>query len=88
MPQSAIGSPKPNEHDILTGTNRDGTLMMGTTCGDWTAMTGSSRVGHSDGLGPNASNAPNYRPWNSVHAGDCGDTMPGGGAGRIYCFAP
>src|SRR4051812_47085910 len=30
------GSPAPVEHDILTGSNGDGTLAVGLTCGDWT----------------------------------------------------
>src|SRR5688572_22161889 len=31
------GSPGPNEHDILTGSNADGTLASGLTCADWTS---------------------------------------------------
>jgi len=79
------GSPTPNEHDILTGTTHEGMLSMGNTCGDWTATTGSSFVGHSDGLGPD-NTMPQYAYWNAVHTGQCGNTAPGGGAGRIYCF--
>jgi hypothetical protein len=78
-------SPTPLEHDILTGSNTDGTLLSGMTCGDWSATTGMSQVGHSDGLGPNMQMGT-YASWNSVHTGQCGDTAPGGGAGRIYCF--
>ncbi|HET6339319.1 MAG TPA: hypothetical protein VFG30_39155 [Polyangiales bacterium] len=81
-----IGSPTPNEHDILTGTQRDGTLATGMTCSDWTATSGMSQVGHSDGLGPNQATSGMYSFWNSVHTGQCGNTAPGGGAGRIYCF--
>jgi hypothetical protein len=80
------GSPAPLEHDILTGSTATGMLMSGNTCGDWTALTGNSQVGHSDGLGPNMNSAPPYNQWASVHTGQCGDTAPGGGAGRIYCF--
>jgi hypothetical protein len=80
------GSPAPLEHDILTGALRDGTLNAGMTCGNWTATTGSSFVGHTDGLGPNMSMAAMFIGWNSSHAGQCSDTAPGGGAGRIYCF--
>jgi hypothetical protein len=29
------GSPGPNEHDIMTGSNQDGTLAVGLTCRDW-----------------------------------------------------
>lgn len=85
------GSPTPNEHDILTGSNPDGTVMAGATCEDWTSSSASlaARVGHSDGLGPNQNPAPPFSSWNSVHAtnGTCGNTTPGGGAGRFYCFA-
>jgi hypothetical protein len=33
------GSPSPVEHDMLTGSNADGTLMAGFTCGDWTSTS-------------------------------------------------
>jgi len=32
------------------------------------------------------SGAMPYNYWNSSHTGQCGNTTPGGGAGRIYCF--
>ena len=79
------GSPGPLEHDILTGSNIDGTRNA-NTCGDWTATTGNSMVGHSDGLGPGMSTLDMYVHWTSSHTGQCGNTAPGGGAGRIYCF--
>jgi hypothetical protein len=83
------GSPTPNQHDILTGSNADGTVFAGRTCGDWILGDGggSSQVGHSDGLGPNQSTAGALASWNSAHTGQCANTAPGGGAGRIYCFA-
>ncbi len=84
------GSPAPNEHDILTGSNKDGTVVPGKTCADWTSEdpTEFAQVGHSDGLGPMMNDAEMYRPWNSVHeSGGCHDTAPKGGAGKIYCFA-
>jgi hypothetical protein len=58
------GSPTPNEHDILTGSNADGTVATGKTCSDWTssASTFVAVVGHSDGLGPNQNATP---PLNS-----------------------
>src|ERR1700754_999681 len=31
------GSPSPVEHDMLTGSNADGTLLPGMTCADWTS---------------------------------------------------
>jgi hypothetical protein len=80
------GSPSPNEHDILTGSESDGTVADGLTCGDWTATSGNSQVGHSDGLGPNMNSAEPYRFWPGSHTGQCGNTQPGGGAGKIYCF--
>jgi hypothetical protein len=84
------GSPSPVEHDMLTGSNADGTLMGGFTCGDWTSAstTLAAQVGHSDGLGPNQSTAGTLSSWNSAHANqNCADTGPRGGAGRFYCFA-
>jgi hypothetical protein len=84
-----IGSPRPNEHDILSGSNADGTLAPGRTCADWTSSSPGmgSQVGHSDGMGPNQSTAGALSSWNSAHAGQCANTAPGGGAGRFYCFA-
>ena len=84
------GSPTPIEHDILTGSNADGTLAAGLTCGDWTSTSAAVRaqVGHSDGMGPNQSTAGALSSWNSAHASQsCANTAPGGGAGRFYCFA-
>jgi len=84
------GSPTPNEHDIMTGSAADGTLLPGFTCGDWTsaATTTRGQVGHADGLGPGGSTAGALSSWNSAHANtNCANTAPGGGAGRIYCFA-
>lgn len=84
------GSPTPNQHDILTGSNADGTLAAGLTCDDWTSEDAAkfAEVGHSDGLGPNMNGSPPYDSWNSVHTnGGCHDTAPKGGSGRVYCFA-
>jgi hypothetical protein len=85
------GSPGPNEHDILTGSNADGTLFAGMTCADWTSSSASlaARIGHSDGMGPNQNTTPPLSSWNSSHANQsCANTAPFGGAGRFYCFAP
>lgn len=90
IPGQWPNSPKPNEHDILTGTDRDGNVVPGKTCADWTSAEAgmTAWVGHCDGLGPNVSMEPMYRPWNSVHEnGGCDNTAPKGGAGRVYCFA-
>jgi len=83
------GSPRPIEHDILTGSDADGTLIAGRTCADWTSNspTVGSQVGHSDGLGPNQITEGTFASWNSAHTGQCANTAPGGGAGRFYCFA-
>jgi len=84
------GSPAPVQHDILTGSNADGTLMRGFTCADWTSGSSSDvgQVGHADGMGPNQSTVPPLASWNSAHANqNCADTAPRGGAGRFYCFA-
>jgi hypothetical protein len=84
------GSPTPVQHDILTGSNADGTLLRGSTCSDWTSDSAAvvAQVGHSDGMGPNQSTASPLSSWNSAHASqNCADTAPRGGAGRFYCFA-
>ncbi len=85
-----LGSPGPVQHDILTGSNADGTVMPGFTCADWTSASDTlqAQVGHSDGLGPGGSSAGALALWNSSHANqNCANTAPRGGAGRIYCFA-
>ncbi|HEU4690239.1 MAG TPA: hypothetical protein VFS23_17830 [Vicinamibacterales bacterium] len=84
------GSPGPVEHDILTGSNADGTVAAGLTCADWTSASATiaAQVGHSDGMGPNQSTTGTLSSWNSAHASlSCANTAPRGGAGRFYCFA-
>jgi hypothetical protein len=83
---------KPNEHDILTGTDSNGyfsTAGGDTTCGNWTSNgKGSAIVGHHDRAGLNKSR--NMISWNSAHgSAGCGKTdLPKtGGAGLLYCFA-
>jgi hypothetical protein len=79
----------PNTHDILTGSNADGTLSSkaDNTCGNWTKNgPGTARVGHHDKQG--GGDAPNS--WNSAHdTKGCSqqDLVGTGGAGLIYCFA-
>ena len=90
IPGQWAGSPAPVQHDILTGSNADGTLMTGFTCADWTSGSAdiAAQVGHSDGLGPNGDTSGALSSWNSAHANqNCSNTAPRGGAGRIYCFA-
>jgi hypothetical protein len=84
------GSPSPVEHDIMTGSAADGTLLPGLTCGDWTSDSATTvgQVGHSDGFGPNQDTSGSLSSWNSAHTNqNCSNTAPRGGAGRIYCFA-
>lgn len=84
------GSPTPNEHDILTGSDAAGKVSVGKTCKDWTsaAMGDLAVVGHSDGLGPNMGTTGMLTSWNASHEMmNCSDTAPRGGAGRLYCFA-
>jgi hypothetical protein len=83
-------SPRPVEHDILTGSTAEGTLMTGMTCNDWTSAGTdvAAQVGHSDGFGPNQDTSGTLSSWNSAHANqNCSNTAPRGGAGRLYCFA-
>jgi hypothetical protein len=90
VPGQWAGSPSPNEHDILTGSSAQGTLLAGLTCSDWTSAepTVAGQVGHSDGLGPGGSAEGALSSWNSSHTNqNCSNTAPRGGAGRIYCFA-
>jgi hypothetical protein len=84
------GSPTPNQHDILTGTELDGGVAVGATCSNWTSDSdaGVKLVGHSDGLGPMMNPNPPYNSWFSSHRSPgCHTTLPQGGAGKIYCFA-
>lgn len=79
----------PNEHDILTGTQADGTAYFPDdddhTCNNWTSNDeGSAQVGHHDRHGGGNTS------WNSAHA-TSGCSQEGlistGGAGLLYCFA-
>jgi len=85
---------QPNQHDILTGSQPDGTTFAGNqdmTCGNWTksGTEGAAMTGHHDRTGTDDS-AP-AKSWNSSHAtrGGCSqDALRGtGGAGLFYCFA-
>ncbi len=79
----------PNIHDILTGSNADGTLAAGMTCGDWTLNgEGSAMVGHSDRMGPET--LATGTSWNTAHPsrGCSQDNLVStGGSGLFYCFA-
>ena len=79
----------PNQHDILTGSQADGTAFADAadhTCKNYTssAAEGSSQVGHFDRTGGGNIS------WNSAHASKgCGqeNLVKTGGAGLFYCFA-
>ena len=80
----------PNRHDILTGSQLDGTVVPGdddTTCNNWTSSgEGNAMVGHFDRTGGGA----NPTSWNSAHpSSGCGqeDLQGTGGDGLFYCFA-
>jgi hypothetical protein len=77
----------PNRHDILTGSNLDGTLAGENTCNNWTSSgEGSAMVGHHDRVG----GGQNPTSWNSAHPskGCSQENLRGtGGDGLIYCFA-
>ena len=82
----------PNQHDILTGSQPDGTAIAGavdSTCRNWTwSGDGAAMVGHHDRTGLDES-AP-AKSWNSSHQsrGCSQDNLKAtGGDARIYCFA-
>jgi hypothetical protein len=82
----------PNKHDILTGSQADGTAFPAgedRTCGNWRkGGEGAAMVGHHDRIGLRDDDAS--RSWNSSHASrGCSDPalQSSGGAGLIYCFA-
>ena len=76
----------PNQHDILTGSNLDGTASE-NTCNNWTSSAdGSANVGHHDRQGGGA----NPTSWNFAHPSKgCSleNLRATGGDGRFYCFA-
>ena len=81
---------RPNMHDILTGSNLDGTAFVAegyTNCDNWTSSdSGSARVGHHDRQG----GGDHPTSWNSAHnsRGCSAENLRGsGGAGLFYCFA-
>ena len=86
----------PNRHDVLTGSQADGSAFAvgeDRTCRNWTSSTqGAAMVGHSDRLGLRDDDAS--KSWNSSHAsrgseGGCSqaDLKSTGGDGLFYCFA-
>ncbi len=81
----------PNMHDILTGSQLDGTAFTTDgdhTCGNWTSSgeEGSAQVGHHDRQG----GGENPTSWNSAHGSrGCSQAnlQATGGNGLFYCFA-
>jgi hypothetical protein len=86
----------PNRHDILTGSQADGTAFSAgddKTCKNWTSSTqGAAVLGHADRQGLR-DDEPS-KSWNSSHPssgpdGGCSqaDLKSTGGDGLLYCFA-
>src|SRR5438045_5572316 len=84
----------PNRHDVLTGSQPDGTAFATAddrTCKNWTSSTqGSAIVGHADRIGLRDDDAS--KSWNSSHPsrgpdGGCSqnDLKSTGGDGLFYC---
>jgi hypothetical protein len=85
---------QPNEHDLITGSQADGTAFTGPedrTCGNYTksGTEGAVMLGHHDRMGLNEE--PPAKSWNSSHPsrGGCSqDALKStGGAGLFMCFA-
>ncbi|MGL5116223.1 MAG: lectin [Beijerinckiaceae bacterium] len=82
-----------NYHDILTGSNADGTAPAGDkdmTCGNWTKGSGegAAMVGHHDRMGLR-DDEPS-KSWNASHPSRGCDNpalRSSGGNGLLYCFA-
>lgn len=86
----------PNRHDILTGSQADGSAFPpgdDRTCRNWTSSTqGAAMVGHHDRVGLRDDDAS--KSWNTSHpsrgpGGGCAqdDLKSTGGDGLFYCFA-
>ena len=79
----------PNQHDMITGSQLDGTAFTDAadhTCGNYSssAATGAVQLGHHDRTGGGNIS------WNSTHPSrGCSqeNLVATGGAGRFYCFA-
>jgi hypothetical protein len=76
----------PNQHDILTGSNPDGTASE-FTCNNWTSNgDGAAVLGHLDRRGGGAM----AESWNAAHnSRGCSQDqlIASGGNGYFYCFA-
>ena len=86
-PINGVGD-TPNRHDMLTGSQLDGTAFTDSadhTCQNWTSSaTGTAQLGHSDRTGGGNTS------WNATHPSrGCSqeNLVATGGAGLFYCFA-
>jgi len=93
------GAELTDDHDILTGSDANGRLAFDdhgapATCGNWSSVVGTARVGHSDRL--DSTHWGNKRfprldgSWVSDHGSlgcDVKQLAESAGVGRIYCFA-
>jgi len=84
------GDPDSSAHDVLTGSQIDGTAYSSDddqTCNNWTSNdAGSAMLGHADRYSFTTPGSP----WNSAHGsrGCSQDNLVAtGGAGLFYCFA-
>ena len=82
----------PNYHDIMTGSQPDGTAFPGNmnlTCANYTSSQfGKVEVGHVDRTG--LADTAQAHSWNSSHQSrDCSQEglISTGGNGLLYCFA-
>jgi hypothetical protein len=93
---------RPNMHDIMTGSDKDGRAFpsnMDLTCRSWTSSdSGVTMLGHADREGnppvEGSQNVAAYtetaRSWNAAHTSrGCSqpDLVATGGNGLFYCFA-
>lgn len=84
----------PNTHDLLTGSQADGTAFTGAedmTCSNWTTSgtEGGAMLGHHDRMG--TSEEASAKSWNTSHRsrGGCSQQalVGTGGSGLFLCFA-
>ena len=87
---SGAAGDSPNMHDVLTGTQMDGTAFPpgdDRTCNNWTSSgEGSAMLGHHDRFTFQTPGSP----WNQAHPSQgCAQEqlVATGGAGLFYCFA-
>ncbi len=76
-------------HDILTGSNADGSVAEGdATCHNWMSTIGHAMVGHSNKVG--SIGGDRARSWNSAHLSEgcsAAALQKLGSGALLYCFA-